>query len=58
MKYVFVSLKLQNNYSSKLRNKCKIAVMSLAISAVFVSGLEQVFACKETSYAKVSNLYK
>ena len=29
--------------------------MSLAISAVFISALEQVFACKETSYAKVHN---
>ena len=29
--------------------------MSLAISAVFIFGLEQVFACKETSYAKVQD---
>ena len=30
--------------------------MSLAISAVFVSGFQKVFACKETSHFKVSNL--
>ena len=32
--------------------------MSLAISVVFISDSEQVFASKELSYDKVSNLYK
>ena len=32
--------------------------MSLAISAVFIADLKQVPACKETSYVKVSDLYK
>ena len=50
-----LSLKFQNNYSSILR---KTAVMSLAISAVSISGFQQVLACKKVSYVKVSNLYK
>ena len=29
--------------------------MSLTISAVFISGLQQIFACEEMSYVKVSN---
>ena len=32
--------------------------MSLAISVVFISGLEQVFACRKASYVKFSNLCK
>ena len=32
--------------------------MSLAISDFYFSAFEQVFSCKETSYVKVSNLYK
>ena len=32
--------------------------MSLVISNVFISGFEQVFASKETSCIKFSNLYK
>ena len=47
--------KPQNNYSSKLS---KVAVMSLAIFAVFISTFQQVFACRESSYLKFSNLYK
>ena len=31
--------------------------MLLAISVVFISDYEHVFACKETSYVKDSNLY-
>ena len=30
--------------------------MSLAIFDVYISGFEQIFACKEKSYVKVSNL--
>ena len=52
---MYLSLKLQNNYSSKLN---KIAAMSLAISAVFNSGFQQVLVCKEKSYVEASNLYK
>ena len=50
-----LALKLQNNFSSKLK---KIAVMSHAISAAFISSFQEVFACKELSHVKVSNLYK
>ena len=32
--------------------------MLLAISAVFISGFEQIFAWKALSCAKVSDLYK
>ena len=32
--------------------------MSLAIFGGYFSSFKQVFACKETSYAKVSKLYK
>ena len=32
--------------------------MSLAISAVFISGFQQVFIFKEMTYVKVRNLYK
>ena len=32
--------------------------MSFAISAVHISDLKQVFACKGTSYVKISNVYK
>ena len=32
--------------------------MSLAIVAAFIPGFEQVSACRENSYIKVSNLYK
>ena len=52
---MYLFFKLQNTYSSNLS---KIAVMSLAISDVYFSGFEQVFACKETSYVKVSSLHK
>ena len=38
-------------------NSIKIVVM-FAISAVFICGFEQVFACKETSYVEVSDLCK
>ena len=41
---MYLSLALQNNYSSKLS---KIAVIPLAIAAVFISGFEQAFACKK-----------
>ena len=50
MEHVYV---FQSSYSSKLS---KIAVISLAISAAFISSFQQVFACRETSYVKVSNL--
>ena len=43
----------QNNYSSKLS---EFAVMSLAICAVFISSLQQVFAGKKANYVKVSDL--
>ena len=43
-----LSLKIQKYYSSNLR---KIVAMSL-------SNIGQVLACKETSYVKVSNVYK
>ena len=52
---MYLSYKLQNNYFSKLS---KTGVMSLAIFAAFFSGFQKVFACKETSYVKVSNLQK
>ena len=32
--------------------------MSLAISANFISNFQQVFSRKETSFIKISNLYK
>ena len=50
---MYLPLKLENNYSSKLS---KITVIPLAISAVFIPSFEQVFACKEVSYVKVSIL--
>ena len=31
--------------------------MPLDISNVYIPGFSQVFACKEASYVKVSNLY-
>ena len=43
--YLFV-FEASKNYSSALS---KIAVMSLTISDVYFSSLEQVFACKETT---------
>ena len=46
-------MKPQNRYSSNLS---KIAVMSLSISAVFICDFEQVFMCKEKSYAKADKL--
>ena len=52
---MYVSLKLQNNHSSNLS---KMVVMSFAISAVCISDLKQVFACKGTIYVKISNVYK
>ena len=48
-------MKPQNRYSSNLS---KIAVISLSISAVFICDFEQVFMCKEKSYAKADKLYK
>ena len=51
---MYLSLNLQNNYFSKIS---KILVMSLAINVV-ISDFQQVFAGKETSYVKVSNLCK
>ena len=41
-----------------LSNLSKIAVISLGFSNVYLSGFEHIFASKETSYAKVSNLYE
>ena len=41
-----------------LSNLSKIAVISLGFSDVYLSGFEHIFASKETSYAKVSNLYE
>ena len=39
-------------------NLNKITVMSLSIVAAFIPGYEQVSACRENGYIKVSNLYK
>ena len=44
---MYLSLKLQNNYSSYLS---KIAVMSRSI-LIFILDFDQVFTCKEASYA-------
>ena len=49
---MYLSLVLQNNYSSKLS---KIAVMPLAIAAVFISGFEQDFACKKMKKVHVTD---
>ena len=39
-------------------NNSKITVVLITISDVYFSDFEQVFACKETSYVRVSSLYK
>ena len=50
--YLFV-FEASKNYSLNLS---KIAMMSVAITDVYISGFEQVFPCKATSYLKlVSN---
>ena len=44
------------SFKKTLSNLSKIAAMSPAISDILFSDFEQVFACKETSYVKVSDL--
>ena len=60
---MYMSLKLQSNYSSKLNTNAVISLVILLamislIPIVFVFGSQQTSAYKETGYVRNYNLYK